>query len=122
MKTLDKAKLTFRIISERKAVDPVLLKVGRLTALTDYFLVASGRSTRQVQAIQRHLEKRMRAEGFKVSGIEGEKEGHWVLMDYNDVVIQLFYHPYREFYDLEGLWMDAPRVALPNEAPGKASS
>jgi ribosome-associated protein len=54
----------------------------------------------------------MRDQGFRPDGIEGEQEGHWVLMDYGDVVIHLFYQPIREFYDLEGLWIDAPRMDL----------
>ncbi|MDY7036152.1 MAG: ribosome silencing factor, partial [Thermodesulfobacteriota bacterium] len=106
MKTLDKAFLCLQIIKERKAINPVLFEVGMLSSITDYFLVASGNSSRQVQAITRHLQKRMREEGFKSYGIEGEQEGHWVLMDYGDVVIHVFYHPVREFYDLEGLWIE----------------
>lgn len=115
MLTVDKAKLCIKIIKERKAIDPVLFKVSDLTTITDYFLIASGNSSRQVQAITRHLQKRMREEGFRPLGVEGEREGHWVLMDYGDVVIQLFYKPVREFYDLEGLWIEAPRVNLDDE-------
>lgn len=110
MKTIDKARLCLDIIQERKAIDPILMEVGRLTSFTDYFLVASGASTRQVQAISQHLARRLREEGFRPFGIEGEQEGHWVLMDYGDVVIHIFYEPVREFYDLEGLWTEAPRV------------
>ncbi|HYQ61574.1 MAG TPA: ribosome silencing factor [Desulfatiglandales bacterium] len=110
MKTIDKARLCLEIIQERKAIDPVLMEVGRLTSFTDYFLVASGASSRQVQAISQHMARRLREEGFRPFGIEGEQEGHWVLMDYGDVVIHIFYQPVREFYDLEGLWTEAPRV------------
>ncbi len=112
METLDKAILCLEIIKERKAVEPVLLEVEELTSITDYFLIASGNSTRQVQAIARHLTKRMREAGFRAYGKEGEQEGHWILIDYGDVVIHLFYQPIREFYDLEGLWVEAPRVEL----------
>lgn len=115
MLAVDKAKLCCKIIKERKAIDPVLFKVSELTTITDYFLIASGNSSRQVQAITKHLQKRMREEGFRPLGIEGERMGHWVLMDYGDVVIQLFYKPVREFYDLEGLWIEAPRVNLDDE-------
>ena len=110
MEALDKALLCLKIINERKAVNPILFEVGRLTSITDYFLIASGNSIRQVQAIARHLSRRMREESFKTYGLEGEQEGHWVLMDYNDVVIHIFYQPVREFYDLEGLWIEAPRI------------
>ena len=107
---IDKTKLCLKIIQERKAIDPIMFDVGQLSSFTDYFLIASGNSSRQVQAITRHLRKRMREEGFRTYGVEGEQEGHWVLMDYGDVVVHLFYQPYREFYDLEGLWVEAPRV------------
>jgi ribosome-associated protein len=110
MQALDKAKLCLKIIMERKAIDPVLFEVGKLLSITDYFLIASGNSSRQVQAIARHLQRRMREQGFRPDGIEGEQEGHWVLMDYGDLVIHLFYKPIREFYDLEGLWIEAPRL------------
>lgn len=115
MQPIDKAKLCIKIIKERKAIDPVLFEVGNLTSITDYFLIAGGNSSRQVQAITQHLRRRMREEGFSPLGIEGEQEGHWVLMDYGDVVIQLFYGPFREFYDLEGLWVEATRVNLQDE-------
>jgi len=117
MESLDKAKLCLRIVEERKALDPVLFEVGKLSSLTDYFLIASGSSSRQVQSIVRHVSKRMRDEGFRPHGLEGFQEGHWVLMDYGDLVIHIFYQPVREFYDLEGLWIEAPRVSPAEEAP-----
>lgn len=110
MEPLEKALLCLKLINERKAIDPVLLEVGRLTSITDYFLVTSGNSTRQVQATSQHVFRRMKEEGFRPFGVEGEEEGHWVLMDYGEVVIHIFYHPLREFYDLEGLWIEAPRI------------
>ena len=99
-----------KTIGERKAVDPVLLHVEGLTSVADYFLIASGNSTRQVQAIGRHLQRTLREAGLRAYGTEGEQEGQWVLMDYGDVVIHIFYQPLREFYDLEGLWSEAPRM------------
>jgi ribosome-associated protein len=112
MKTLDKALLAAEIIMERKAVDPVLFDVEGLTSITDYFLIASGNSSRQVQAIGRHLQKTMKEKGQKAYGIEGEQEGQWILIDYGDLVVHIFYQPVREFYDLEGLWSEAPKVGL----------
>ena len=110
MNSLDKALLCLKIIQERKALEPILFDVRELTSITDYFIVTSGSSSRQVQSIATHVSKRMKEEGFKVYGSEGEQQGHWVLMDFNDVVIHIFYQPVREFYDLEGLWVEAPRV------------
>ena len=110
MNSLEKALLCVRIIKERKAAAPVLFEVGGLTSIADYFLIAGGNSNRQVQAITRHMTRRMREEGFRAYGIEGEQQGHWVLIDYGDVVIHVFYEPVREFYDLEGLWGEASRI------------
>ena len=64
----------------------------------------------------------MRENGFRVSGIEGGQEGHWILMDYGDLVIHIFYQPSREFYDLEGLWIEAPRITIEEERPSRAGS
>jgi ribosome-associated protein len=119
MDSFEKALLATSIIRERKAIDPVLFEVGKMSSLADYFLIASGNSSRQVQAIGRHLNRQMRKKGFKAYGIEGEFEGHWILMDYGDLVIHIFYQPVREFYDLEGLWFEAPRVEL--EDNGKSN-
>jgi len=99
-----------KTIGERKALDPVLMHVEALTSVADYFLITSGSSTRQVQAIARHLTRTLREAGLRAYGSEGEQEGQWVLLDYGDVIVHIFYHPLREFYDLEGLWNEAPQV------------
>lgn len=112
MTTIEKAGLCLTTILERKAVDPILLHVEDLTTVADYFLITGGNSTRQVQAISRHLQKTLKDKGVKAYGVEGEQEGRWVLLDYGDVVIHIFYQPVREFYDLEGLWVEAPEVSL----------
>lgn len=116
MDPFEKALLCVEIINERKAKDLILFEVGKLSSMTDYFLIASGASSRQVQAISQHLKTRMKEEKVTLFGIEGERDGHWILMDYGDVVIHLFYQPVREFYDLEGLWVEAPRIDLEREA------
>jgi ribosome-associated protein len=112
METLAKAKLCLSIIKEHKAIEPILLDVQGLSSVTDFFLIASGHSSRQVQAVARHLMRKAREAGFRAFGIEGEQEGHWILMDYGDIVVHLFYEPLREFYDLESLWIEAPRLEL----------
>ena len=112
MESLDKALLCLKIVGERKALNPLLFEVVGLSSVTDYFLLISGNSSRQVQAISRHLNDRMREEGFRHFGIEGQQEGQWILMDYGDVVVHIFYEPTRVFYDLEGLWAEAPKVTI----------
>jgi ribosome-associated protein len=93
-----------------KAFDILVLDVRRLASFADYFILCSGRSHRQVTAIAEFVEQALKAQGIRALGTEGLREGHWVLMDYGDVVIHVFYEPVRTFYDLEGLWSDAPRV------------
>ena len=110
MEPLDKALLCLKSIKERKAIDPVVFDMGKLTSIADYFIVASGNSSRQVQAISRHVRAKMRENGVRPIGVEGEQKGHWILMDYGDVVVHVFYQPVREFYDLEGFWIEAKRI------------
>jgi len=112
MNSREKARICLNIILERKAVNPVVFEVGKLTTIADYFLIASGTSSRQVQAIAQHLQRRMKEQGFSLFGAEGERDGHWVLLDYGDIVVHLFYEPIRKFYDLEGLWIEAHKIDL----------
>lgn len=114
----EKANLVVEAVMERKAIDPVLLKVGHLTSIADYFFICSGRSSRQVQSIAENiLDKVKKKGGYLPLGKEGVSGGQWILIDYGDVVVHIFYQPVREIYDLEGLWMEAESMALPeNEA------
>jgi ribosome-associated protein len=107
------ALLCVRFALERKAYDLVLMQVGELTSLADYFLVCTGRSDTQVQAITQSLDENLGRLGIRPLAIEGYARGQWVVVDYGDVVVHIFYEPLREFYDLERLWARAPRVHLP---------
>ncbi len=109
----DKALLCVRFALEKKAYDLVLMDVGPLTSLADYFLVCTGRSDTQVQAIAQSIEDNLAPRGVLPLSIEGQRRGQWVVIDYGDVVIHVFYEPVRAFYDLERLWARAARVALP---------
>jgi ribosome-associated protein len=100
---------------EKKAFDITILELKKDSSLTDYFLICSGRSDRQVQAIAQSIEEKMGEQGIRPLGEEGIREGRWVLMDYDDVVIHIFYDQLRRYYDLEGLWIEAPRVTAPEE-------
>jgi len=97
---------------EKKAKNLVLLKVEELSAFTDYFVILSGSSDRQVQAIASSIREKMKEAGILPLGVEGEAHGQWILMDYGDVVVHIFYEPLREFYDIERLWSDAPRMEV----------
>lgn len=102
-----------RAALEKKAYDVVVLEVGELTSVADYFVICSGRSDTQVQAISEGIRKHLADTGVRPLSIEGEDRGQWALMDYADVVVHVFQIPVREFYDLERLWARAPRVELP---------
>jgi ribosome-associated protein len=117
-----KALLMARIAMQKKPQDPVLLDVESSSSFTHFFLILSGTSTRQTQALASHLQETLGKMGIRPRGIEGQETGQWILMDYDEVVVHIFYESIRGFYDLEGLWMEAPRIPLSEEAlQGKES-
>ena len=109
----EKAILLVRSALEKKACDLVLLEVRELTSIADYFIVCSGRSDRQVKSLAQGIEETALKAGIRPISVEGATRGHWVLMDFSDVIVHIFYEPIRAFYDLDGLWDPAPRVKLP---------
>ena len=113
MKALAKAYAAVEAALEKKAYDLVVLEAEHLKPVADYFLVATGRSDVQVQAIARGIEERMGKAGQRPLSVEGMHHAHWVVLDYDDVVVHLFYEPAREFYRLERNWIDAREVKLP---------
>ena len=94
----------------KKAMGLVILDVRELTSFADAFIICSGRSHRQVSAIAEHIQLDLKKHGIKALSVEGKREGHWVLLDYGHVIIHIFYEPVRNFYDLEGLWIDAEKI------------
>ena len=97
---------------EKKALVPVLIDVSGQATYTDFIAILSGRSDRQVDAIAEHVIGTMKTRGWYLLGREGTGNGRWTLLDFGDLVVHIFYHPVREFYDIESLWIDAPRVSL----------
>ena len=97
---------------DKKGEDPVLLQVSQLTGYADYFLLVSGRSTRQATSVGENVARVCKKAGRPALGMEGLKEGRWILLDFGEVVVHVFHRPVREFYDLDSLWGDAPRVEL----------
>jgi ribosome-associated protein len=100
----------FEAIAGKKASRVVALDVRNLSSVADTFIICSGRSSRQVSAIGEHVRFTLKEKGIRPLHHEGLKEGHWVLLDYGHVIIHIFHEPVRDFYDLEGLWSDAPRL------------
>lgn len=105
--------LYVKAVLGKKAINVVALDVAELTSYADVFIICSGRSNRQVSAIAEFIQTDLRKHKIKPLSVEGTKDGHWVLLDYGHVIIHVFYEPVREFYDLEGLWVDAKRITTP---------
>ncbi len=109
---------------DKKAFNAKLLQVKEISSLTDYILIVSGRSDRQVQAVAEGVRLAMKKNhATEPLAIEGMSEGRWVLIDYGDVMVHAFQEPVREFYDLDGLWCEADEVSLSHlEDQGKVAA
>jgi ribosome-associated protein len=118
----DRTLACVRAALDHKAYDLVVLETGGISSIGDYFVICSGRSDTQVQAIAEAIEGALREHGERPLAVEGLPHAQWVLMDYGDVVVHIFYVPVREFYDLERLWVRAPHVALPEPFQSQARS
>jgi ribosome-associated protein len=114
------AKTAIAAALEKKAIQPVLIDVTGRSSYADFIAVLSGRSDRQVEAIAEGVCEAMAAAGRKPLGREGARNGRWVLIDFGDIVLHVFYHPLREIFDIESLWVDAPRVKLQVPAEARA--
>lgn len=107
------ALLCVRYALDKKAYDLLLLDVGAHTSLADYFLICTGRSDTQVQAIAQGIQENLAMLGRRPRTVEGLNSGQWALLDYGDVVVHVFLESVRSFYDLERLWARAATVQLP---------
>ncbi|MDF1521917.1 MAG: ribosome silencing factor [Trueperaceae bacterium] len=98
-------------LDDKRALDIAVLHLEQVSSSLDWFVVASGESVLQLQAMEAEVRERLKASGARLKGVEGPSN-RWVLMDYGGVVAHLMSPEAREFYDLEGLWADAPRVPV----------
>lgn len=115
IKSKEKAIALAHAAWEKKAQDTEVIEIKALSDIADYFLVCSADSDRGVKTIVDNIEQKLKEIGERAIGVEGYTEGRWVLIDAVDVVVHVFYEPVRRFYDIEGLWIDAPRIKLPFE-------
>jgi ribosome-associated protein len=107
--------LCINAVLQKKAKNIVALNVQEISSFTDYMLICSGATDRQVQAVSSAVQEYLKKEGIRPLGVEGEANAEWILLDYDDVVISVFQETARSFYDLENLW-DAPRMAIDDNA------
>jgi ribosome-associated protein len=96
--------------SDKKASDIVILDIGKLTSFADYFVICSAPSERQVKAIIANVENELKKHKIRPLSVEGQESCSWVLLDFGDVIFHCFTDSAREYYDLEGFWIDADRI------------
>lgn len=117
------ARIAAEAAAEKKGMDVVALFVGDLLVVTDYFVIATGATDRQVSSIADEVEDQLREKcRIKPIGREGERENTWVLLDFGDLVVHVFQPSERDFYRLEKLWSDAPRLDLPADVINATAS
>lgn len=121
MQSQDRAQKCAAYILDKKAFNVRILDVRKISSLTDFLVLASGSSDRQVKAAAESVHLGLKKEHDTMPiGIEGLNEGRWVLIDYGDVMVHVFHEPVRLFYDLDGLWRDAQEILILDDASATA--
>ena len=101
-----------KILDSKKAEDIRVIKIGDLTILADYFIIADGTSSTQTKALADELEFRLKEMGREPKQVQGNNGSNWIILDYTDVVIHIFYKETRDFYNLERLWSDGEDIDI----------
>lgn len=112
--SLELSEKIVKLLDNKKAEDIQLLKIGSVTTLGDYFVVASGNNTTLVKALADEVDNGLSLLGVEPLRIEGHNSSSWILMDYGDVIVHIFLSETRQFYGLERLWSDASQVDISN--------
>jgi ribosome-associated protein len=105
-------KTVVNAMENRKAVNIKVLKIDKLTAVADYFVICNGTSVTQIKAIADEIEFKLEQDGTAVSHREGYSSGNWILLDYDNVVVHIFHPTARVYYNLEKLWEDAEEIDI----------
>lgn len=103
-------RLALTAFEDKKAFDIILLDISKVASFASYFLMCSGDSSRQIQAIADEVEKKLKENGIRPNHVEGYRHAEWILMDYVDIVVHVFSKSARAYYDLERLWRDGKRL------------
>lgn len=103
------------LLKSKKAKDIKLLDIHEISTISDYFVIATGHSSTQVQAMSDELEDKMKLAGYEMHHKEGFRNGRWILLDFGNIVVHLFHDEERQFYNLERLWVDAKSILVDNE-------
>lgn len=106
----DMVQLAFKALDEKLAVDINVIDISSVSVVADYFVIASGNSVHQVQALADNVTEKMEKAGCPLRQVEGYQSARWILLDFNDVVIHVFHQEDRDFYNLERIWRDGEFV------------
>lgn len=108
----EKISVIVKAADNKKAFNIKVLDISKLTTISDYFVIASGNATTQVDAIANEIENKMEDRGYHLQQKEGQKSSRWIILDYGDIIVHVFHKEDREFYNLERLWADAKDVDI----------
>lgn len=106
------ARLAFRALEDKKAVDIKIINIEGVSVLADYFIIASGTNRNQVVALADNVEEELHKAGYPVKTTEGYRSANWVLLDYGDIIVHVFDSENRLFYDLERIWRDGKAISI----------
>lgn len=104
------AELAAQAARDSKAKNVIIIDLRNLSFVTDYFVIGTGDSDVQVQSIARHVKEELQKRDMELLRMEGYNKAHWVLLDFGDIVVHVFHKDFRDFYSLERLWGDAPKM------------
>ena len=114
MTTLEQAKETAKILSEKKGLDIKVIEISDVSVIADYMVIATGNSSTHVKALDDEVEEQLDNMGVSVSHVEGYRSNSWILLDYIDIIVHVFSNEAREYYDLERLWEDGKVIDISN--------
>ncbi len=112
MTSLETAKMAVKVLDSKKALNIKVIKIQDISAIADYFVIATGTSSTHVKALADEVEAQLDEAGISVSHVEGYRSNSWILLDYVDVVVHVFSDEAREYYDLERLWQDGEIIDI----------
>ena len=112
MTSLETAKMAVKALDSKKALDIKVIKIQDISAIADYFVIATGTSSTHVKALADEVEAQLDEAGISVSHVDGYRSNSWILLDYVDVVVHVFSDEAREYYDLERLWQDGEIIDI----------
>lgn len=115
MKELSPYEIVCAAADDKKACDITVLDIKESSLMADYFVICSARNNRQTQSIADNIEEQMEQKGYPILHVEGYREGKWILIDAGEVIAHVFVEQERQYYDLENLWADAPRIDYEGE-------